>query len=88
MVSELKLSNLRCRGLATDLMIAEMDGEVRVCEDYVVARTPASPNFWWGNFVLFREAPKAGQVRKWEGVFDEEIGGSGGRCETSELCLG
>ncbi|HMI86138.1 MAG TPA: GNAT family N-acetyltransferase [Polyangiaceae bacterium] len=62
------------RGYQTDLMLARFDGEVIVRRQYVVARTAASPAFWWGNFVLFARAPLREDVDEWERIFAQEIG--------------
>ena len=42
-------------------LLARFDGEVLERDTHVVVRTPRSPSFWWGNFVLFPEAPRAGE---------------------------
>jgi hypothetical protein len=49
---------LDSRGLATDLMLASMEGAVVEGNGYVVVRTPSCPAFWWGNFILFSRAPE------------------------------
>lgn len=61
-------------GYATDLMIAAFDGEVVRGSDYYAARTPTSPLFWWGNFVVFDTPPRPGQVAEWAATFDEQVG--------------
>lgn len=55
-------------------MIASLDGEVSRGDGYIAARTPSSPSFWWGNFVLFSDPPRKGFIQKWESVFDEMVG--------------
>jgi GNAT superfamily N-acetyltransferase len=48
---------LQSLGYRTDLMLLRLQGSVVVAgRDYLVVRTPANPDFHWGNFVL------AGQV--------------------------
>ncbi|MCA9247619.1 MAG: GNAT family N-acetyltransferase, partial [Planctomycetales bacterium] len=61
-------------GFRTDLMLAACDGEVVSGPRYIAARTPACPQFWWGNFVLFDEPPPPGAGEHWEAVFDREVG--------------
>lgn len=61
-------------GFGTDLFLAAFDGELSSGDGYVAARTPASPQFWWGNFVLFTEPPQPGDQERWEAIFDEEVG--------------
>ena len=64
----------RSRGYATDLMLASLDGEVSHGDGYFAARTPSSPSFWWGNFVLFSSPPRKELLENWESVFDEKVG--------------
>lgn len=64
----------RSLGYATDLMIAAFDGAVERGPDFHAVRTPSSPLFWWGNFMLFDAAPQAGQVADWEALFDAHVG--------------
>jgi ribosomal protein S18 acetylase RimI-like enzyme len=68
------MDSTRSLGYATDLMIASFDGELLRGEDFVAARTPTSPKFWWGNFVLFANPPGAGDLDRWETTFDGEVG--------------
>lgn len=47
-------------GFRTDLMLLGLDGSsITERDGFVVAATPALPDFWWGNFVL---APEAGAL--------------------------
>jgi RimJ/RimL family protein N-acetyltransferase len=44
-------------------------------DDCMVVRTPANPGFWWGNFLLFDQAPQPGDAARWCARFDAEIAG-------------
>jgi len=68
------LVDLRSLGLATDLALASFDGVVEDRGDYIVARTPANPRFYWGNFVLFPDPPVDGSMARWTQIFEEELG--------------
>jgi ribosomal protein S18 acetylase RimI-like enzyme len=68
----------RSRGYATDLMLASLDGDVSRGDGYFAARTPSSPSFWWGNFVLFADPPRKDLIQKWESVFDDTVGRTAG----------
>lgn len=59
---------------ATDLWFPRFDGQVLDRGDYLVIRTPANPGFMWGNFLLFREAPRSGDFDRWRRLFRAEIG--------------
>jgi RimJ/RimL family protein N-acetyltransferase len=63
----------RSLGWRTDLIFARFDGEVEPRGDYWVVRTPHNPTFWWGNFLLFDHAPRAGDAAPWRALFDAEI---------------
>jgi len=41
----------------TDLLFARLDGSVEDRGDHLVVRTPGNPFYFWGNFLLFEEAP-------------------------------
>jgi hypothetical protein len=47
-------------GLRTDLMLIGWDGVIDEVDGAVRARSPANPSFFFGNFLLFPDAPKAG----------------------------
>ena len=52
-------------GFRTDLMLLELQGsEVEAHDDYLVVRSPHNPDFWWGNFLLFRRRPEEDSVEE------------------------
>jgi GNAT superfamily N-acetyltransferase len=54
---------VRSLGFRTDLMLLELGGStVTAAGDHLVVRTPANPEYWWGNFLLFATPVAAGQV--------------------------
>jgi RimJ/RimL family protein N-acetyltransferase len=57
----------------TDLMFARFDGIVESRGDHLVVRTPGNPTYWWGNYLLFDQPPRAGQADDWIAAFDETI---------------
>jgi len=69
-----KLWQTKSLGLRTDLILATFDGEVSTGDGFIAARTPGSPQFWWGNFVLFNEPPQVRTAERWEAIFDQEVG--------------
>ena len=64
------LSNL---GYRTDLIFPAFDGIIEDRGDYIVIRTPKNPGYYWGNYLLFREAPVAGDLERWSTLFAKEI---------------
>ncbi|CAM5780560.1 GNAT family N-acetyltransferase [Rhizobacter fulvus] len=63
----------RALGWRTDLIFVRFDGEVVPRTDHLVIRTPHNPTFWWGNFLLFDHAPRAGDAAHWCARFEAEI---------------
>ncbi|WP_407342545.1 GNAT family N-acetyltransferase [Pengzhenrongella phosphoraccumulans] len=61
-------------GFRTDLMLLSLQGsEIEDHDDYLVVRSPHNPDFWWGNFLLFRRPPQPASVRAWEQAFAREL---------------
>jgi hypothetical protein len=54
---------LRSVGFVTDLFLVAFDGVIEDKGRYVVVRTPSNPDFWWGNFLLYPEAPEPPHAR-------------------------
>jgi len=57
-------------GWATDLAILEHTGStVEEHPGHLVVRTPANPDFYWGNFVLVTDPDAVDDADRWVGVF-------------------
>jgi GNAT superfamily N-acetyltransferase len=59
---------------ATDIDVLEENHVLARRDGYWVVRSPTNPTFWWGNFLLFDDAPAAGDGDRWETLFEEEFG--------------
>lgn len=58
-------------------MIRAAEGSrIGVREDYLVVRSPAAPEFWWGNFLLLADL-KPGSGGRWLDCFAAEFPGAG-----------
>ena len=66
--------HLRSLGFRTDLIFPTFDGRIVDRGDYLVVWTPSNPTFYWGNFLVFQEAPVEGDLVRWRRLFAEEIG--------------
>jgi GNAT superfamily N-acetyltransferase len=65
---------VRSLGYRTDVMIRSLEGShVDDRGDYLVIRTPANPDYWWGNFLLFRSPPRPGEAGSWLERFSAEF---------------
>lgn len=59
---------------ATDIDVLPDDAIVEDRGSYVVVRSPRAPLHYWGNFLLYREAPRTGDRERWERDFEREFG--------------
>jgi len=55
---------------ATNIDVLATDRAVRREDGYLVVRSPSNPTFWWGNLLIFDEAPANDDGERWEGLFD------------------
>jgi ribosomal protein S18 acetylase RimI-like enzyme len=61
----------------TDLALLELAGsEVEDQETHIAVRTPDNPTYWWGNFLLFPNAPSRGDVPEWDSLFTRTFPGA------------
>jgi ribosomal protein S18 acetylase RimI-like enzyme len=58
---------------ATDIQTLPRARVVERRDGYLVVRSPENPEHYWGNFLLFDDAPAAGAARRWEQLFDDEF---------------
>jgi len=59
--------------MATEAMFAAFDGAVIDRGDYVVVSTPKNPTFFWGNHIVFPEAPRVSDIEPWTKIFEREL---------------
>src|SRR5688572_32177752 len=59
--------DVKSMGFRTEIPLLEMSGSlVEDHETHLVVRTPANPDYYWGNFLLLPEAPRtADEVGHW-----------------------
>jgi ribosomal protein S18 acetylase RimI-like enzyme len=61
-------------GFRTDLMVRVLEGsEVTDHPGYRAIRTPANPEFWWGNFLLLPAQAAHGEAGRWLSLFTAEF---------------
>ncbi|MFR9674454.1 GNAT family N-acetyltransferase [Streptomyces sp. TR02-1] len=66
--------NVVSLGFRTDLMLLELGGSVVIDRStHMVVRTPQSPDFWWGNFLLLASPLREGEAEHWTGEFAEHF---------------
>ncbi len=58
---------------ATDVDVLAADKAVIRRDGYWRIASPSDPTFWWGNFLLFDDAPVQGDRSRWEALFEREF---------------
>jgi len=66
--------NIKSLGFRTDLIFPRFDGEITDHGDHIAVRTPSNPTFYWGNFLLFADPPRPGDIDRWTALFARDIG--------------
>jgi GNAT superfamily N-acetyltransferase len=61
--------DVRSLGLRTDLMLIRWEGVVDTHEGALRARSPRAPDFYYGNFLLYPDAPRPGEPARWVDQF-------------------
>ncbi|MGZ4166215.1 MAG: GNAT family N-acetyltransferase [Solirubrobacteraceae bacterium] len=59
---------------ATSIDVLPPDRIVERRDGFLVVRSPSNPTHWWGNLLLFDDAPAAGDGERWEGLFARAFG--------------
>ena len=67
-------------GWQTHLMFADFDGSVREAGDHLVVRSPGSPSYYWGNFLLYERLASDADLPAWLADFDRDIAGPDPAC--------
>jgi ribosomal protein S18 acetylase RimI-like enzyme len=61
--------NLRSLAYLTDLAILNFEGRVEDRGDYFLAETPDNPGYYWGNLLIMKRPPGAGDLSRWTDLF-------------------
>src|ERR1700748_448811 len=59
---------------ATDHDVLPVDHVVERRDGYLAVRSPSNPAHYWGNLLLFDDAPSPGDGKEWERLFELEFG--------------
>lgn len=65
--------NVTSLGRKTDLIFSRANGQVVDRGEYLLIQTPENPGFYWGNYVLFQDAPREGDFKRWTDLFRREF---------------
>lgn len=55
------------------MIFHRFDGIVLDRGDYIVVRTPSNPGFFFGNLLIFPDAPQLGSLKRWKELFRKEF---------------
>lgn len=66
----MKLTSL---SLLTNMIFARNESEVIARESYIVVKTLSNPTFHWGNYLIFKRAPRDGDIVNWMNIFQREF---------------
>ena len=58
---------------ATDIDVLAPDHVLRRRHGYWLVQSPTNPTYWWGNLLLFDDAPAAGDGERWQSLFAQEF---------------
>ena len=58
---------------ATAIDVLPVDRVVERRDGYLAVRSPGNPTHYFGNFLLFDDAPRAGDAPVWEQLFEDEF---------------
>lgn len=67
------MDDIRSLGYRTELFFHEKAAIIADRGPYVVIRTPSNPGYHWGNMLLFRQPPAAGDGVRWPAAFRAEF---------------
>lgn len=66
----MKLNSLSLR---TNMIFARNESEIIPRESYIVVKTMSNPTFHWGNYLIFKQAPKDSDIINWMNIFQKEF---------------
>ncbi|MGH2891870.1 MAG: hypothetical protein ACRDPM_01190, partial [Solirubrobacteraceae bacterium] len=58
---------------ATNIDVLSPERVVSRRGGYLAVRSPTNPTFWWGNLLVFDDAPGPGDGERWETLFAAEF---------------
>ncbi len=61
-------------GLRSEMIFHRAHGVVERHDGYWAIRTPENPTYFWGNYLEFDRAPRAGDAPRWIQLFGDHIG--------------
>ena len=61
--------NLKSLGHRTSLLFNLASGTVEEHDNYLLIKTASRPDFYWGNYLLFRNPPERGDFEKWMSIY-------------------
>ncbi len=66
--------DINCMGLRTNLIYDQFFSQIKETPDYIAVKTPARPSYFWGNYLILKQAPQSGELEQIENWLEAEIG--------------
>ncbi|NCN39711.1 GNAT family N-acetyltransferase [bacterium] len=67
------MKNIQSLGYRTDFFFSAFDGKIEDKGEYWRVESYFNPDFFWGNLLLFKAPPKAGDETSWKDLFKKEF---------------
>lgn len=64
---------IKSLGLLSDKMFFDFDQNFKESSEYFALSTPENPDFFWGNYLMFKSELEEGSFIKWPFLFDNEF---------------
>lgn len=68
------MPSLTTLGYQTDFFFHHYEAEVSEKAPYYCIRTPTNPSYHYGNYLVFKQAPRAADYSHWRSYFHDELG--------------
>ncbi len=65
--------NIKNLGVRTDLIRHKKESIILEKENYFLIKTPSRPTYFWGNFLIMKEAPSKGCYKDWMRRYESEF---------------
>jgi hypothetical protein len=69
----MKFTDLKSPGLKTGIEIDSFENILKERVEYLVIETPGNPGYYWGNYLIFPNAPNPEDQERWESLFFKEF---------------
>lgn len=65
--------HIKSLGIKTEMIFHRFDSMIEDRGTYIAVKTPQNPNFYFGNLLIFPDAPRIGSLAEWQEIFRTEF---------------